>query len=79
VPCLLLCALLLAALPAAYGPAPTSPLPAQTGDGWQISAPAEVGLDGKKLDRAAAHIRDGTYKNVHSLRSIVRGSRRTAG
>jgi hypothetical protein len=30
-----------------------------------------VGLDGKKLDRAAAHIRDGTYKNVHSPRSIV--------
>ena len=64
--CVLLGAALLAALLAACGPAVTLPPPPQTGDGWQTASPAEVGLDGRKLKKAAARIRDGTYENVHS-------------
>jgi CubicO group peptidase (beta-lactamase class C family) len=69
----LVCAVVLATLPAACGPAPTSTIPPQTGDGWQTAAPAEVGLDATKLEEAAARIRDGTYQNVHSLLVVKDG------
>jgi CubicO group peptidase (beta-lactamase class C family) len=64
---LLLCIVLLASVAAACGPAPALGIPPQTGDGWQTADPASVRLDPRKLDRAAARIRDGTYQNVHSL------------
>jgi CubicO group peptidase (beta-lactamase class C family) len=69
----MLLAVVLAALPAACGPAPTSAIPPQTGDGWQTAAPAEVGLDARTLAQAAARIRDGTYQNVHSLLVVKDG------
>nr|NIV34038.1 serine hydrolase [Anaerolineae bacterium] len=68
---LLLCIVLLVALAAACGPAPG--IPPQTGDGWQTADPVSVGLDAKKLNQAAARIRDGTYQNVHSLLVVKDG------
>ena len=70
---LLVSAALLAAGGWACGPAPTSAVPPQTGDGWQTASPAQVGLDARPLDRAAARIRDGTYANVHSLLVVKDG------
>jgi CubicO group peptidase (beta-lactamase class C family) len=70
---LLLCTSLLAVLPVACGPAPRTGVPPQTGDGWQTADPAEVGLDARKLDRAVASIRNGTYENVHSLLVVKDG------
>ena len=70
---LLLCAVLLVTLAAACGPASTSGAPPQTGDGWQTAEPASVGLDAKRLNRAVARIRNGTYQNVHSLLVVKDG------
>ena len=69
----LLCAVLLLAGGWACGPAPTSPVPPQTGDGWQTASPAEVGLDAGKLGQAVARIRGRTYDNVHSLLIVKEG------
>jgi CubicO group peptidase (beta-lactamase class C family) len=64
-----LCVVLLAAC----GLGPASARPPQTGDGWQTVSPASVGLDAEVLDQAVAHIRDGTYPNVHSLLIVKDG------
>ena len=69
----LLCIVLLVTLAAACSPASRSGAPPQTGDGWQTADPASVGLNGRKLNRAAARIRDGTYQNVHSLLVVKDG------
>jgi CubicO group peptidase (beta-lactamase class C family) len=68
-----LCVILLAVSGWGCGPAPTSAVPLQTGDGWQTASPAQVGLDARKLDRAAARIRDGTYPDVHGLLVVKDG------
>ena len=73
VPWVLLCVLLLAALPAACGPVATSGPPPQTDDGWQTADPASVGLDAGQLQQAVSRIRDGTYQNVHSLLIVKDG------
>ncbi|HSJ52244.1 MAG TPA: serine hydrolase, partial [Anaerolineae bacterium] len=66
----LLCAILLAAC----GPGPAASGLPRAGEGWETAGPADVGLDGAKLDEAAALIQDGTYPNVHSF-LVVRGGK----
>ena len=69
---ILLC-VLLATVPSACGLSPAAVVPDQTGDGWQVASPSEVGLDAAKLERAAARIRDEDYPNVHSLLVVKDG------